>query len=99
MNEKQLLKELMHMYEDEIVRGMEEGEEKNKVRILLAELVMNLTQVVLNMRICSDLSCACQPERKIQHLLIENQELWKKHLYPNQYEYLYNHFVKKEEKV
>lgn len=92
-NNKYVLEELISMYEnDEFTSMIENIEEKYAIQFTFSKLIMELTKVIMNFRVCNHDKCSCQPEHTIHQLFIHNDKIYQKYLYPDQYHHLKNTF-------
>ncbi|HEY8444693.1 MAG TPA: hypothetical protein VIK94_01040 [Bacilli bacterium] len=73
---KDVLRGLIEIYQNDFESGYE-GEDKNELRIVFLNLILEVTRYVNEFRYCPRVDCPCSPESAINHILKNHKEkLW-----------------------
>lgn len=70
MEAKRALQGMIEIYQNDFSCGYE-GEDKEELRLVFLELILQMTRYVNDFRYCSRKDCPCSPEFNIK-LLVEN---------------------------
>jgi hypothetical protein len=68
MEANNILKGLIEIYQNDFMYGYE-GEDKEELRIIFLELIVEVTRYVNDYRYCNEKDCRCSPESGIKALL------------------------------
>ena len=77
MDSKIAFKGMIEIYQNDFKCGYK-GEDKEKLRLLYLELIVEVTRLVENIRYCDNKKCSCSPEFHIKYLVENNQDEIKK---------------------
>jgi hypothetical protein len=72
MNGNAILKGMIETYQNDFMCGYK-GEDKEELRLIFLELIVEVTRYVNNYRYCSNKDCSCSPEQSIA-LLVKRHE-------------------------
>jgi hypothetical protein len=68
MDRKLMLKGVIQTYQNDFDCGYE-GEDKEELRPIILELIVELSRYVNDIRYCSKVECPCSPESEIRRII------------------------------
>jgi hypothetical protein len=73
MSGNTILKGMIEIYQNDFMCGYE-GEDKEELRLIFLELIVQVTRYVNNYRYCNKTDCSCSPEKSIEFLVEKHEE-------------------------
>lgn len=74
MEGKRILQGMIEVYENDFLGGYE-GEDKEEIRVIFMELIIQVTRLVNGYRYCSKKECSCSPESSIKKLVNQHRDV------------------------
>jgi hypothetical protein len=73
MNGNAILKAMIETYQNDFMCGYT-GEDKEELRLIFLELIVEVTRYVNNYRYCNKTDCPCSPEKSIAFLVKRHEK-------------------------
>ncbi|GIN71155.1 hypothetical protein J14TS2_16300 [Bacillus sp. J14TS2] len=73
MEKVMMLKGVIETYQNDFDCGYE-GEDKESIRPIILNLIVELSRYTNGLRYCSKKDCSCSPERKIKQILNKHEK-------------------------
>jgi hypothetical protein len=68
MDKRLMLKGVIEVYQNDFLCGYE-GNDKDELRPIISELIIELSRYVNDIRYCDNVNCPCSPEYSIKNII------------------------------